>query len=62
MDDLKNCETCAHSSRYAVTGDLLCLGPVDVIFCKNVEQPCECWEAEEEEEEKEEENDGEDDI
>lgn len=47
MDDLKNCETCAHSSRYAVTGDLLCLGPVDVIFCKNVEQPCECWEAEE---------------
>lgn len=51
----KTCETCAHSSRYTVTGDLLCLGTAPVIFCKNVEQPCECWEAEEE-------NDGEDDI
>ena len=49
MDDNRSCETCIHSSRYTVTGDLLCLGPVDVIFCKDVEQPCECWEKAEEE-------------
>lgn len=48
MGDNKSCENCIHSSRYTVTGDLLCLGPVDVIFCKNVEQPCECWEEAEE--------------
>lgn len=47
----KSCENCAHSAGYAVTGYLLCLGPVDVIFCEDVEQPCECWEKAEENDE-----------
>lgn len=53
MDDNRSCETCAHSSSYVTMGYLLCLGPVDVIFCEDVEQPCECWEKAEDE------NDGE---
>ena len=48
MGDDKSCETCVHSSRYTPTGDLLCLGPVNVIFCEDAEQPCECWEKAEE--------------
>lgn len=48
MSQDKKCETCVHSTRYKLTGELLCLGPTAVIFCENMEQECECWESEEE--------------
>ena len=44
----KTCETCVHSGHHPETGELFCLGPVAVIFCEDVEQPCECWDAEDE--------------
>lgn len=53
MSQDKTCENCVHSSRYTVTGELLCLGPVAVIFCEGVEQPCECWEEAKEESDEE---------
>lgn len=44
------CENCAHSAHHPETGELFCLGPAPVIFCEDVEQPCECWEEVTEEE------------
>lgn len=45
--DNKSCETCAYSSR--VSGSLVCLGPVAIIFCKRRKHGCKYWEAEKEE-------------
>ena len=48
MTQDKSCESCIHSGHHPETRELFGLGPTPVIFCEDVEQPCEFWEEAEE--------------